>query len=109
VLVLLSLGISLSNLREASKALFTNRTWEFSRTPKYADLQDKNDWKKKKYQLPVDIIWIMELILVMLGLWAIGTAIRQTSYPVLLILVPFTISYGFVMLLSILQSRKANA
>ncbi len=109
VLVLLSLGISLSNLREASKALFTNRTWEFSRTPKYADLQDKNDWKKKKYQLPVDIIWITELILVMLGIWAIGTAIRQTSYPVLLILVPFTISYGFVMLLSILQSRKANA
>ncbi len=109
VLVLLSLGISLSNLREAVKALFTNRSWEFARTPKYADLQNKHDWKKKKYQMPVDIIWVTELILVILGLWAIGTAIRQTSYPVLLILVPFTVSYGFVMSISILQSRKAKA
>jgi cellulose synthase/poly-beta-1,6-N-acetylglucosamine synthase-like glycosyltransferase len=109
VLVLLSLGISLSNLREAVKALLTNRTWEFTRTPKYADLENLQDWKKKKYQVPVDIIWISEFIFIVLGIWAIGTAIRQLNYPVLLILIPFTASYGFVMALSILQSRKARA
>lgn len=108
VLILLSLGISVNNLREAGKALLTNRTWEFARTPKYADLQGKREWKKKKYQVPVDIIWIAELTLVMLGVWAIGAAIRQTSYPVLLVLVPFTFSYGFVLLLSILQSHNAK-
>jgi cellulose synthase/poly-beta-1,6-N-acetylglucosamine synthase-like glycosyltransferase len=109
VLVLLSLGISASNLREAGKALFTNRAWEFSRTPKYADLQNGQDWKKKKYQVPVDIIWIIELILVMLGVWAIAAALRQASYPVLLVLVPFTLGYSLVMSLSVLQSRKAKA
>ena len=109
VLVLLSLGISLSNLREAVKALFTNRAWEFTRTPKYAALHNKQDWKEKKYQIPVDIIWITEFILVLLGLWATGTAIRQTNYAILLILVPFTLSYGFVMYLSVLQSRKVKA
>ncbi len=109
VLVLLSLGISISNLREAAKALFSNRRQVFTRTPKYADLKNKDDWKKKKYQLPVDIIWVTELILLLLGLWAIGTAIRQTTYAVLLVLVPFTLSYAFVMSLSILQSRKAKA
>ncbi len=108
VLVLLSLGISLSNLREAFKALFSNRTWEFARTPKYADLANSQDWKKKKYQVAVDIIWIFELLFILLGSWAIGTAIRQTSYPVLLVLVPFTLSYGFVMVFSILQSSKAR-
>jgi hypothetical protein len=57
----------------------------------------------------VDIIWIYEFIFIVLGLWAIGTAIRQSNYPVLLILIPFTASYGFVMALSILQSRTARA
>jgi hypothetical protein len=108
VLVLLSLGISLSNLREAVKALFSNRTWEFARTPKYADLENLQDWKKKKYQVPVDVIWIFELLFIVLGFWAIGAAIRQSNYLMLLILVPFTASYGFVMVLSILQSRKAR-
>ena len=34
VLILLSLGISLNNLREAGKALLTNRTWEFAQDSK---------------------------------------------------------------------------
>ena len=33
----------------------------------------------------------------------------QLNFTVLLILVPFTISYGFVLLFSILQSQKAKA
>jgi cellulose synthase/poly-beta-1,6-N-acetylglucosamine synthase-like glycosyltransferase len=109
VLVLLGIGISLSNMREACKALFSNRTWDFTRTPKYAHLQNKHDWRLRKYQMPVDLIWISELVLVMLGGWAIWTAIKQMNIAVLFILVPFTLSYGFVMTLSILQSGNAKA
>ena len=109
MLVLLGIGISISNTREACKALFSNRSWEFTRTPKYAHLQNKHDWRLRKYQIPVDLIWMWEMVLAMLGLWAIGTAIRQTNLAVLLILVPFTASYGFIMTLSILQSRNAKA
>ncbi len=109
VLLLLGFGISLSNMREAGKALFTDRVWEFTRTPKYANLQNKHDWRLMKYQIPLDLLWIWELVFVMVGLWAIGTAIEHTNFTVLLILVPFTLSYGFVMVLSILQSRKVKA
>jgi hypothetical protein len=45
----------------------------------------------------------------MLGLWAIGTAIQRMDFNVLLILVPFTLSYGFVFFFSILQGRKTKA
>ena len=40
VLLSLGFGLSLSNTREAGKALLTNRIWEFNRTPKYADLHN---------------------------------------------------------------------
>jgi len=109
VLLLLGFGISLSNLREAGKALFTNRTWEFTRTPKYADLKNNQDLKVRKYQVPLDPLWMVELGFVILGLWSVGIAIQQANFTVLFILVPFTISYGFVFLFSILQSRQAKA
>jgi hypothetical protein len=109
VLILLSLGISLSNMREAGKALLSNRIWEFKRTPKYADLQNKQDWRKRRYQISIDPLWVTEFFFTMAGLLAIGSAIRHTNFSVLMILVPFTFSYGFVLWLSIQQSRKAKA
>ena len=108
-LLLLGFGFSLSNTREAIKALFTNRIWEFNRTPKYADLHNKEEWRLKRYQIRSDKFWILELIFAMTGLWAIGVAIQNQNFSVLFILVPFTISYGFVLLSAILQSQKANA
>jgi cellulose synthase/poly-beta-1,6-N-acetylglucosamine synthase-like glycosyltransferase len=108
ILFLLCFGISLSTTQGVGKGLFTNRTWEWTRTPKFADLQNKQDWQRSKYQIPLDLVWIWELGFTLLGLWAIGTAIVHLNFTVLLILVPFTISYGFVLLFSILQSRKAK-
>ena len=108
VLLLLCFGISLSTMRGVSQALFTNRAGEWTRTPKYADLQNKQDWRKSKYQIPLDLLSIWEFVFVLVGLWAIETAIQHTNFSVLLILVPFTLSYGFVLLFSILQSRKAK-
>jgi hypothetical protein len=108
-LLLLGFGLSLSNTLEAGKALFTNRNWEFSRTPKYADLQNKQDWRLRKYQIPLDLLWMPELVFILLGLWAIGTAVHNTNYSVLFILIPFTVGYGFVLLFSILQSKKGIA
>jgi hypothetical protein len=108
VLLLLCFGISLSTMRGVSQALFTNRAGEWTRTPKYADLQNKQDWRKSKYQIPLDLLSIWEFVFVLVGLWAIETAIQHTNFSVLLILVPFTLSYGFVLLFSILQSRRAK-
>ncbi len=109
VLLLLSFGISLSTMRGVGRGLFTNRAWEWTRTPKYADLQNKQAWRQSKYQVPLDPLWILEFVFVMLGIWAIGTAIQHMNFNVLIILVPFTLSYGFVFFFSILQSRKVKA
>jgi len=108
VLLMLCFGISLSTMRGVGQALFTNRTGKWTRTPKYADLQNTQDWRKSKYQIPLDPLWIWEFVFVSVGLWAIGTAFQHMNFSVLLILVPFTLSYGFVLLFSILQSRKAT-
>jgi cellulose synthase/poly-beta-1,6-N-acetylglucosamine synthase-like glycosyltransferase len=109
ILLLLCFGISLSTTQGVVKGLFTNHTWEWTRTPKFADLQNKQDWRQSKYQIPLDLVWIGELIFTIFGLWAIEIAITHLNFTVLFILVPFTISYGFVFLFSILQSRQAPA
>jgi hypothetical protein len=96
-------------MRGVGQALFTNRMGEWTRTPKYADLQNTQDWRKSLYQIPLDLLWIWELVFTIAGLWAIESAIRHLNWSLLLILVPFTLSYGFVLLFSILQSRKAHA
>ena len=108
VLLMLGFGLSLSNTREAGKALLSNRNWEFRRTPKYADLQNRQEWRTKRYQTSMDPLWMAELLFILMGLLAIGSAIRVSNFPVLLILVPFTLSYCFVLLFSVLQSRKAK-
>jgi cellulose synthase/poly-beta-1,6-N-acetylglucosamine synthase-like glycosyltransferase len=109
VLLLISIGISLGTTRGVGRGLFTNREWEWTRTPKYADLQNNQDWRQSNYQLPLDILWMLELMFVMLGLWAIETAFQQMDFNVLIILIPFTFSYGFVLLLTIRQSRRVKA
>ena len=108
VLLLLCFGISLSSMRGVGKALFTTRPWEWTRTPKYAHLRNRRDWQESRYQIPLDPLWMWELVLVTAGAWAIRNSLRTSNFTALLILVPFTISYGFVLLFSILQSRKAK-
>jgi cellulose synthase/poly-beta-1,6-N-acetylglucosamine synthase-like glycosyltransferase len=103
---LLGYGISMNNSIEAGKALFTNRDWEFTRTPKYADLQKVGEWKTRKYQIPLDFVWVLELALICLGGTTIGFATWHSNFGVLIILIPYTAAYTFVFLLTIIQSRN---
>jgi len=109
VLLLLCFGISLSTMQGVVKGLFTNRSWEWTRTPKFADPHNHEAWRDSKYQIPLDPAWRMELAFLVIGLWAIVTAIQHLNFTVIVILAPFTLSYGFVFLSSILQSRKRQA
>jgi cellulose synthase/poly-beta-1,6-N-acetylglucosamine synthase-like glycosyltransferase len=108
VFLLLGFGLSLSNTLAAYKALFSNRTWEFSRTPKYADLRNQQDWSTKRYQTSMDSLWMAELFFIMMGLLAIVSAFRASNFSVFLILVPFTLGYGFIFVFSVFQSRKVK-
>jgi cellulose synthase/poly-beta-1,6-N-acetylglucosamine synthase-like glycosyltransferase len=109
VLFLLGCGVSMSNTIEAGKALFTNRIFEFKRTPKYAVAHKKEGWENKKYQVPLDFVWFLELALVCLGGTAIGFAVRRSDFAVLLILVPYTVAYAFVLMMTYRQSRQEKA
>jgi predicted ferric reductase len=106
ILFLLGCGISLSNTIEAVKALLTNRNWAFKRTPKYAIQHEKDEWRDKRYQVSLDFVCFLELVLVCLGVSAIAYAVWRLNFGVLLILVPFTAAYAFVSTLTILQSRR---
>jgi uncharacterized membrane protein YsdA (DUF1294 family) len=108
VLLLMCFGMSLSMLRGIGRALSANRPLEWIRTPKYADLQNKQDLRKNKYQVPFDVLWIWELLFVMLGLWSIESAIQHGNFSGLFILVPFTMGYAYVLVFSILQSRQVS-
>ncbi len=106
VLFFLGCGVSLSNTIEAGKALFTKRSWVFKRTPKYAVQYGEDNWRDKRYQVALDFVWLVELAFVCLGIASIGSSVLSSNYGVLVILVPFTTAYTFVLLLTILQSRQ---
>jgi cellulose synthase/poly-beta-1,6-N-acetylglucosamine synthase-like glycosyltransferase len=108
VLFLLGCGVSLNNTIEAGKALLTNRDWAFKRTPKYAVRHRKEEWRDKRYQVPLDLVCLLELSFVCLGVAAIGFAAWRSKFGVLLILVPYTVAYAFVALLTIRQSRQGG-
>jgi cellulose synthase/poly-beta-1,6-N-acetylglucosamine synthase-like glycosyltransferase len=105
VLFLLGSGISVSNTVEAIKALFTNREWEFKRTPKYANVKGKQGWRNRSYQVPLDFVFLLELASVCLGVIATAVAILHAHYAVLAILIPYTSAYIFISLFTYLQSR----
>jgi cellulose synthase/poly-beta-1,6-N-acetylglucosamine synthase-like glycosyltransferase len=109
VLFLLGSGISVSNSVEAVKALFTNRNWEFTRTPKYANIQDKEGWRLRRYQVPLDFVFFLEVGSVLLGILATVVAIIHAHYAVLAILVPYTTAYIFITLLTYRQSQPQAA
>ena len=104
VLFLIGFGTSLNNTLGAVKALFSNRAWEWTRTPKYSDLKSQAGWRTKNYQITSNHVWLMELAFACLGIVATVYAIRYSNFSPILILVPFTIAYAFVSILTVLQS-----
>jgi hypothetical protein len=101
---LIGFGTSLNNTLGAGKGLFSDRHWEWTRTPKYADMKNQAGWRTNKYKIASNYVWLLELAFACLGTFAIIHAISHSNFTALLILVPFTVAYIFVSLLTILQS-----
>ena len=104
VLYLIGFGTSLNNTLGAGKALFSDRAWEWTKTPKYADLRNQAGWRTKKYQIASNRVWLLELGFACLGTFTIIYAILHSNFSALFVLVPFTIAYAFVSIITILQS-----
>ncbi len=108
VLFLLGCGLSLVNTIEAGKALLTSREWEFTRTPKYASSNDPSDWRSKVYQVPLDPGWLAEVLVAALGIAAIVHAVSDSATVSLVLLVPYTGAYAFILAMTALQSRRGR-
>jgi cellulose synthase/poly-beta-1,6-N-acetylglucosamine synthase-like glycosyltransferase len=108
ILFLLGFGISMSNTIEAGKALLTDRDWVFKRTPKYAVETGADEWRSRRYQVPLDRMAVLELMLVILGGTAMVFAISRSNFVVLLILIPYTLAYAFVLFLTVWQSQQES-
>jgi cellulose synthase/poly-beta-1,6-N-acetylglucosamine synthase-like glycosyltransferase len=106
ILLLLGFGLSINNTLEVFRGLFSNRRWEFTRTPKYAEMDGHTNWKSKRYQIALDPVWILELAFAILGILAIISAVQHVNYSVLSVLIPFTFAYIFTSVLTVLQSQR---
>jgi cellulose synthase/poly-beta-1,6-N-acetylglucosamine synthase-like glycosyltransferase len=104
-LFLLGFGVSLSNTLEAGKALLTNREFTFRRTPKYAIQHARQGWRDKRYQVPLDFVALLELVFLCLGVGAIVEATLRSNFGVLLILIPYTTAYAFVLVFTLWESQ----
>jgi cellulose synthase/poly-beta-1,6-N-acetylglucosamine synthase-like glycosyltransferase len=107
LLGMIGFGVSLSNTVEALKALFSRRDWPFRRTPKYAVESARDDWKGKRYQVPFDVMGLLEAALAAMGAGAAAAASRSSPglVPVLAL---YAASYALVACLTLLHSRPAG-
>lgn len=106
LLSLIGYGISISNTIEVAKALLTRRVWGFERTPKYAIEAPGDEWRSKKYQVPLNFKNVLEFSAAALGSLSIYSAISHSNLGIIPIVVFYTMSYMLVGALTLKQSRN---
>ena len=94
---------------EAAKAFLIKNSGEFKRTPKYALKKKIDDWKNKKYQVPLQKIVLLEFAMAILGAGSLILAAQTHNYGMIPILAQFTIAYASIVVLSLFQSKKEIA
>jgi hypothetical protein len=66
-------------------------------------------WQGSRYQVPLDFVWLTELVAVCLGVGTIVVAAIHANVGALLLLLPYTAAYSFVLILTLVQSRPVKA
>ncbi|MDQ1280500.1 MAG: hypothetical protein QG670_1763 [Thermoproteota archaeon] len=106
VIGIIGFGISINNTIQAAKALLSSRKYSFERTPKYALKRSADEWKNKKYQVPLNKTLYLEIIAVVLCIITIGKALQQSNIGLVFILVFYMISYAVVSILTFIHSGR---
>ncbi len=109
VLVILGYGISISNSVHALKGLFSRQTGTFLRTPKYAVVDSTEDWRDKKYQIPMNLTTVLEAGAVGLTVLALAWAFRMGNIGILPILLVYLTGYSSVLYLTFRQTPVSTA
>ncbi|MDE1853172.1 MAG: glycosyltransferase [Thaumarchaeota archaeon] len=102
-LVALGYGMSISNSVHALNGLLSSETGTFSRTPKYAVLETSEDWRDKKYQIPLNATTLLEGAAVGLAGTASAWAIFTGNLGILPILLVYLAGYAVILYLTARQ------
>jgi cellulose synthase/poly-beta-1,6-N-acetylglucosamine synthase-like glycosyltransferase len=104
----LGIGLAFSNARAVVEALVGYRT-EFVRTPKYRVEEQKDEtWKRKKYKRKRGWLPLLELGFSAYFLLAILYAVQMQLWGTIPFLSLFFFGYGYMGLMSILQSGAGS-
>src|SRR4051812_3534309 len=104
----LGIGLAFSNARAVIEALVGYKT-EFVRTPKYrVEEQADETWKRKKYKRKRGWLPLLELAFSVYFLLALMYAVRMHLWGTLPFLSLFCFGYGYMGLMSLLQSGAGN-
>ena len=102
----LGIGLAFSNARAVIEALIGYKT-EFVRTPKYRVEEQRDEtWKRKKYKRKRGWLPLLELAFSIYFLLAIMYAVEMRLYGTLPFLSLFFFGYGYIGLMSLLQSFR---
>jgi cellulose synthase/poly-beta-1,6-N-acetylglucosamine synthase-like glycosyltransferase len=99
-LALIGFGISLSNTIAVLQGLFARNPGSFARTPKYRIEKITDTWRDKKYQISVNKMVILEVLLGLIGLTAIVKAVLDNNLGIIPILAVYVVSYFYIALLT---------
>ena len=109
LLVIIGYGISVSNSVSALAGLFSSKTGTFLRTPKYAIEGKGDEWRGKRYQLPVNAVTALEVLAISLGTAAIYWGFRTGNLGIIPILAAYVVCYIFVLALTVSHSINTGA
>jgi hypothetical protein len=101
ILSLIGFGISINNTLQAAKGLLSTKRWSFERTPKYALKQRVGEWRTKSYQVHVTSTFYVELVSIILSIVTILEALQHGNIGIIVILLMYIASYGFVGILTL--------
>jgi cellulose synthase/poly-beta-1,6-N-acetylglucosamine synthase-like glycosyltransferase len=108
LLVLLGIGLTLSNSRAICRALAGKRD-EFGRTPKFRLEERQDDWKGSRYALSFDWLAVAEIMAAAYALVGIGAALQLDNLFAIPFLTLYAAGFAYVAGLTILHSIQGWA
>ncbi len=106
VLVLLGMGIQLSNTRAIYEEV-RRKNHRFSRTPKFRLEKPRDDWRRSRYALSFDWIALGEILAALYALLGVVVAWQQANYFTIPFLMLYVLGFGYVASLTILHSTQS--
>jgi cellulose synthase/poly-beta-1,6-N-acetylglucosamine synthase-like glycosyltransferase len=103
LLVLLGMGLTLSNSRAIYRSL-TGKRDEFGRTPKFRLEERRDDWRGSRYALSFDWVAVGEMLSALYALIGVGVALQRGNLFAIPFLTLYAAGFGYVACLTILHS-----